>query len=163
MGIRYYAYAFDADRTEAALADPRSVIGDDPLADAWGMPHGAAMAVTNFEQSLPERDMVHLDKAWSPLQALTAARAPGGTPRPAHRMFEGRVTPNGYGWIPWMRALVPEEIAEIADDLVELQQVFDAGDPTKDDAEYISRFLDRAVRFTTEVARSKRGLVYYIG
>ncbi|WP_208544560.1 hypothetical protein [Rathayibacter sp. VKM Ac-2759] len=88
MGIRYYAYAFNADRTEAALADPRSIISDDPLADAWGMPHGVSTAVATFVQSVPERDMVYLDKAWAPLQALTAGRAPGGSPRPAHRMFE---------------------------------------------------------------------------
>lgn len=36
MGIRYYAYAFDADMTARAQADPRSFISDDPLADAWG-------------------------------------------------------------------------------------------------------------------------------
>jgi len=63
MGIRYYAYAFDADMTARAQADPRSFISDDPLADAWGMPHGAQIAVTNFEQSVPETEMLYLDKA----------------------------------------------------------------------------------------------------
>jgi hypothetical protein len=33
MGIRYYAYAFDADMTTRALADPASFISDDPLAE----------------------------------------------------------------------------------------------------------------------------------
>ncbi|WP_208544559.1 hypothetical protein [Rathayibacter sp. VKM Ac-2759] len=73
------------------------------------------------------------------------------------------MTPDGYGWIPWVRALVPEEIAVIADDLVELQREFDVADPTNDDAEYVSHFLNRAVRFATEVGRSGRGFVYYIG
>ena len=48
MGIRYYAYAFDADLTERALADPRSVIGETALAGAWGMPHGAAIETADL-------------------------------------------------------------------------------------------------------------------
>ena len=45
MGIRYYAYAFDADQTEAALADPHHFLSDDPLADAWGLDRGNAISV----------------------------------------------------------------------------------------------------------------------
>ena len=33
MGIRYYAYAFDNDQTDRALANPRAFISQDPLAD----------------------------------------------------------------------------------------------------------------------------------
>lgn len=40
MGIRYYAYAFDADRAQQAVDDPHSILSSDPLADAWGLePH----------------------------------------------------------------------------------------------------------------------------
>src|SRR5699024_1047701 len=105
MGIRYYAYGFDAEMTEAALANPLSVISEDPLADAWGMPRGAHLAVTNFEQSVPTTRMLYLDKAWSAMQALTAPNLPGEAPRPAYRMFEGRVTMDGYGWLPWARSI----------------------------------------------------------
>lgn len=64
MGIRYYAYAFDKHLTGAALADPYSVIGVDPLADAWGLPPGFTSGVTDFTPSVPERDLLYLDKAW---------------------------------------------------------------------------------------------------
>ncbi|OJU39953.1 MAG: hypothetical protein BGN97_14110 [Microbacterium sp. 69-10] len=89
MGIRYYAYAFDAELTDAALADPERFTSDDPLADAWGMPHGAQIATTNFEQSVPKTEMLYLDKAWSYLQALTRPVDGGDDGRPSFRMFEG--------------------------------------------------------------------------
>lgn len=163
MGIRYYAYAFDADMTELALADPLSFISDDPLADAWGMPHGAQVATTNFVQSVPKTDMLYLDKAWSSLQALTAPSAPDDIPRPAYRMFEGQVTMHGYGWIPWARAVSPDDVGQIAEDLVDLQ--YGARDvvATGPDAPYVLDFLQRAVEFATEVASSNRGFAYMIG
>lgn len=163
MGIRYYAYAFDADMTELALADPLSVISDDPLADAWGMPHGAQVAVTNFTQSVPKTDMLYLDKAWSELQALTAPDAPEGAHRPAYRMFEGQVAMNGYGWIPWARALAPGVVAGIAEDLLELQRSVDDDTATDRESRYLLDFLQRAVEFVTQVASSHRGFAYMIG
>lgn len=163
MGIRYYAYAFDADMTALALADPLSVISDDPLADAWGMPHGAQVAVTNFVQSVPKADMLYLDKAWSSMQALTAPSRPGETPRPAYRMFEGRVTMNGYGWLPWARAIAPEEVVGIAEDLVELQHSVGDDGATDQDARYVLDCLQGAVEFLTQVAASNRGFAYMIG
>lgn len=88
MGIRYYAYAFDSEQTENALADPLSVIGSDPLADAWGLEPGSSGGVTD-RQSVPERDLLYLDKAWPYLQGLTAPRPSSGAARAAYRMFEG--------------------------------------------------------------------------
>lgn len=163
MGIRYYAYAFDANMTELALADPMSFISDDPLADAWGMPHGAREGVTNFVQSVPETDMLYLDKAWSSLQVLSAPSPSDGTPRPAHRMFEGQVTMTPCGWIPWVRAPSPDDVVAIADDLVDLQR--SVGDDTVNDQDtrYVLDLLQRAVEFVKRAASSNRGFAYMIG
>lgn len=163
MGIRYYAYAFDADMTALALADPLSVISDDPLADAWGLPHGAQVAVTNFVQSVPKTDMLYLDKAWSSMQALTAPNGADEPPRPAYRMFEGQVAMDGYGWLPWARAIAPEEVAAIAEDLIELQDSVSDERATGSDESYVLDFLQRAVEFVTHVASSNRGFAYMIG
>jgi hypothetical protein len=163
MGIRYYAYAFEADMTARALADPASFISDDPLADAWGMPHGAQSAVTNFEQSVPKTEMLYLDKAWSALQAMTEPSGEDSRARPAYRMFEGQVTMDRYGWAPWVRALSPDDVAEIAEDLVELQHALRDDVADDCDAGYAIDFLKRAVEFVTGLAASHRGFVYMIG
>lgn len=81
------------------------------------MPHGAVDAVTNFEQSVPQAEMLYLDKAWSGLQRLTAPIDPEVVPRPAYRMFEGEVTPDELGWISWVRAVMPDDVPTIAADL----------------------------------------------
>lgn|SRR5690625_3982951 len=163
MGIRYYAYGFDAEMTEAALANPLSVISEDPLADAWGMPRGAHLAVTNFEQSVPTTRMLYLDKAWSAMQALTAPNLPGEAPRPAYRMFEGRVTMDGYGWLPWARSIAPDEVAEISEDLMEVQhRVSEALRPDMDLRDELD-YLQRAMEFVAHVAAADRGFAYMIG
>ena len=163
MGIRYYAYAFDADMTARAQADPMSVISDDPLADAWGMPHGAQTAVTNFEQSVPMTDMLYLDKAWSVLQEITRPGATDRRPRPAYRMFEGQVAAHEHGWTAWVRALSPGDVPEIAEDLAELQRAMRKGEADDDETRYLLDFLNRAVEFVTNVAASNRGFAYLIG
>ena len=55
----------------------------------WGLEPHAIVSVTMFEQAIPKRDMLYLDKAWRELQELT--RPPHGShpTRPAYRMFEG--------------------------------------------------------------------------
>ncbi|QHC63473.1 DUF1877 domain-containing protein [Rathayibacter festucae] len=163
MGIRYYAYAFDADLTERALAYPRSVIGETALAGAWGMPHGAAIEAADLPQPVPEDDMLCLDRAWSGLQALTAPRSPGQPPRPAHRMLEGRVSLRGMCWDPWTRAVLPGEVPEIADDLLALRQELEEGLSQHPEGEQLGQYLDRAVDFASRIARSGRGFVYLIG
>jgi hypothetical protein len=75
MGIRYYAYAFDADRARQAVDDPHSILSSDPLADAWALEPHASVSVATFEQVSPKRDMLYLDKAWSALQS-SRARGP---------------------------------------------------------------------------------------
>ncbi|WP_426520271.1 hypothetical protein ACPPVQ_07715 [Diaminobutyricibacter sp. McL0618] len=163
MGIRYYAYAFDADMTERAKADPRSFISDDPLADAWGLPHGAQTAVTNFEQSVPSTEMLNLDKAWPLLQEITKPSATDRRPRPGYRMFEGQATMHGDGWTPWVRALSPTEVIEIAEDLVELLPAVRDAEIAHRDTRYVLDYLNRAVEFVTGVAASNRGFAYLIG
>lgn len=171
MGIRYYAYAFEAEMTAHALADPRSIVSADPLADAWGLPPGSRDGVATFTPAIPERDMLYLDKASSLLQQCTA---PIGeeAPRPAHRMFEGEVSSTDWGWKAWVRALTPDEMVEIAHDLTN----FDDDDaaarmrsfarPERDAAsetDYGMEYLRRARDFAVALAADGRGMVYLIG
>lgn len=168
MGIRYYAYAFDADHSEAALTDPRAFISSDPLADAWGFEPHARLAWATFEPRVPERDLLYLDKAWPDLQALTLLTSPPGVARPAYRMFEGDVTVSvdGWSWDPWVRALAPTEIRLIAEDLDDLDADV-GGDrlrgPMRTDCDYVLHFLEQARRFTSGLARDGRGMAYLIG
>ena len=151
MGIRYYAYAFDADRTAEALASPRLLLS-----------------------SVPDRDMLYLDKAWGALQNLTRPRPDGDGPRPSYRMFEGGVDMNaGFsGWKPWMRPLTPGEVKVIARDLEELCRELgpepppdegggsDGGEPV---SPYVLHYLHRARRFASGLVEDGRGMVYMIG
>lgn len=173
MGIRYYAYAFDGDQTEKALADPLTVIGSDPLANAWGLEPGFTEGVTDFRRTLPEQDFLYLDKAWTHLQRQTAPRIPGAESRAAYRMFEGQVTQaDGGSWRPWVRALPPGEVALVASDLQTISdQDVEAGlaefcvsSQTLDsELAYVTQFLHRATDFTGACAAGGRGLAYLIG
>lgn len=163
MGIRYYAYAFNSDQTEVALADPERLLSADPLADAWGFPRGAVRAVTNFEQSVPKSEMLYLDKAWSGLQRITASTNRNDPARPAARMFEGQVTPYESGWIAWVRAIMPEEVPGIATDLASLVQEDWHKKVEVDDHDYINDYLERSAEFTAELSSTSCGFVYMIG
>lgn len=171
MGIRYYAYAFDAPLTERALADPHSILSADPLADAWGLEPGAAVSYTTFEQAVPERDLLYLDKAWRELQALTAPVSRGDAPRPAYRMFEGHVAMHGFGWDAWVRTLRPSDIPEIAADVAALERTETirrghaggAAAAPDSEAAYVMSHLSAARRFTALLAEENRGMVYMIG
>lgn len=168
MGIRYYAYAYEKHQTAAALAHPRAFIGSDPLADAWGFEPHARVANVSFEQAVPERDLLYLDKAWSDLQALTAPRSSLESQRPAYRMFEGAVTMCDGGWRPWVRALAPDEVAPVAPDLDALvQEIASAGLPVgariRGGEEYALHFLHRARLFVRGLASEGRGMAYLIG
>jgi|GEM_PF-1519418 len=145
MGIRYYAYAFDGDLTEQVLADPRSALPEDPLADAWGFEPGARPGYVTGEQRVPERDMLYLDKAWRHLQHVAAPGETDTEARPAYRMFEGEVVMNGPGWEPWIRVLTPPELPAIARDL---------GGITESDTE---RRL-RRIRYFGEASMTRSGM-----
>lgn len=67
MGIRYYAYAFEAEDTERAIQDPRAMMARDPLSDVWGIVSGRRGDVATLKQHTPERNMLYLDKAWGAL------------------------------------------------------------------------------------------------
>lgn len=176
MGIRYYAYAFEGDQTAQAIADPYSILSDDPLADAWGLEPHAAVSVATFEQVTPERDMLYLDKAWRELQAITAPQADTGsgtaTARPAFAMFAGDVTHHSMGWDPWVRVLSPEEVVPVAGDLLRISDAdaeavirarsYFGRDPDQEVA-YVLQFLARARGFMAELAAAGRGMVYMIG
>ena len=113
MGIRYYAYAFDADLAQQAVDDPHSILSSDPLADAWGLEPHASVSVATFEQVSPKRDMLYLDKAWSALQSLTRSGPGSPAAGSCYRMFEGNVTMHVMGWDPWVRTILPEEVPAI--------------------------------------------------
>jgi len=168
MGIRYYAYAFEKDQTDQALANPRAFIAADPLADAWGFEPHASVATVTFEQAVPMRDLLYLDKAWPDLQSLTGATSSDGRPRPAFRMFEGEVTMCDGGWHPWVRALTPEEVVEVADDLAALEHEIASvglvpGGADGEDEDYLLHFLRRARTFVQCLAAEGRGMAYLIG
>lgn len=170
MGIRYYAYAVDAALAEHSMADPRAFISSDPLADAWGLEPHTAISVATFEQRLPRRDLLYLDKAWSYLQLLTRPFPPQEPTRPSYRMFEGAVTPrrDGYGWDPWVRALRPGEMGPIACDLVELtntpaELVHPYLGTQGEHVDYVMQYLEAARSFVLDLVRDGRGMAYLIG
>ena len=174
MGIRYYAYAFDSDQTGNALADPLTVIGSDPLADVLGLEPGFTQGFTDFRQSLPERDLLYLDKAWPYLQRVTASHSSGAGARAAYRMFEGWVTYTDHGctWRPWVRALPPHEVALISRDLetisdhdleADLDRSCSSRQALESELAYAAPFLHRAKVFPHAVASEGRGFAYIIG
>ena len=173
MGIRYYAYAFDADRAQQAVDDPHSILSSDPLADAWGLEPHASVSVATFEQVSPKRDMLYLDKAWSVLQSLT--RSGPGSPAAGSccRMFEGNVTMHDMGWDPWVRTILPEEVPAIRDDLCAIDEdqartwarTWRSRHGVDDDDElrYVLDYLTWAQEFVEALATDGRGMVYLIG
>lgn len=170
MGIRYYAYAFDKEQTDQALADPRAFIASDPLADAWGFEPHARTGVVTFEQSVPKRDLLYLDKAWRGLQALTGPTPTQALARPAYRMFEGKVafSHGGLSWSPWVRVLDPAEVRLIAQDLGGLtadgvRDRLRRDGATQDEVDYVLPYLESARSFVNDLARDGRGMAYLIG
>ncbi|WP_155838556.1 DUF1877 domain-containing protein [Arthrobacter castelli] len=143
------------------------MIGADPLADTLGLQPGFTSGVTDFEQSLPERDLLYLDKSWRYMQELTAPVSAEVTPRPAYRMFEGDVTHCSDGWAPWVRAVPPDEVAIIAADLAGISlHVMATAQPARSEGsqtDYEIEYLKSAVEFVTRLAATNRGLVYLIG
>lgn len=171
MGIRYYAYAFDAELAQQAVAYPRSILSSDPLADAWGLEPHVAVSVATFEQAVPKRDMLYLDKAWRALQTLTRSTSADGVARASHRMFEGGVTMHGLGWDPWVRTILPEEVPAISDDLCAIGDVqvrASARDwtgvrDTEEELQYVLDYLRRAQEFVRTLSADGRGMVCLIG
>ena len=171
VGIRYYAYAFDAARTRQAIENPRSILSRDPLADAWGMEPHASSGIATMEQVSPKSDMLYLDKAWRDLQSMTRPTDPTAPPRPAFRMFEGQVRTCTEGWDAWVRTILPDEVAAIRDDLWRLGapdvDAQCAANPhsreLEDERHYVYAYLRRAQEFMVGLAERGRGMVYVIG
>jgi hypothetical protein len=173
MGIRYYAYAFDADHAVHAADDPHSILSSDPLADAWGLEPHASVSLATFGQVPPRRDMLYLDKAWSALQSLTrpASDPPGAGS--CHRMFEGNVTMHALGWDPWVRTILPDEVLAIRDELCAIDENkvrawartwrSPHGADDADELRYVLGYLTRAQEFVDSLATDGRGMVYLIG
>ncbi len=169
MGIRYYAYAFDPDMYEQARAHPESVLGSDPLADAWGFEPGATGIIhASLKQSLPKNDFLYLDKAWRGLQDVTRS---GGRTRPAYRMFEGDVTWPGICYESWIRTISPSEVPAIAEDLHEInnEHISDlieipsgCDESHRSYVEYLRNHLRKAERFVNDLSDQGRGFVYTI-
>lgn len=173
MGIRYYAYAFDADLAQQAVDDPHSILSSDPLADAWGMEPHASVSVATFEQVSPRRDMLYLDKAWSALQSLTHPTPDVPGAGSCYRMFEGHVTMHDMGWDPWVKTILPEEVPAIRDDLCAIDESrvrawarawrSPHGADDEDELRYVLDFLRRAQEFVESLVAEGRGMVYLIG
>lgn len=173
MGIRYYAYAFDADLAQQAVDDPRSILSSDPLADAWGLEPHTSVSVATFEQVSPKRDMLYLDKAWSALQSLTRPTTDAPGAGSCYRMFEGNVTMHDMGWDSWVRTILPGEVPAIRDELcaIDESQVrrwagtwrSRHGADGDDELRYVLDYLTRAQEFVDALARAGRGMVYLIG
>ena len=170
MGIRYYAYAVEADRIEDALECPSMFLSCDPLADALGIEVGAMSGTAIMRQVVPEQDMLYLDKAWSELQELSRTGGYDGGPRPSYRMFEGKVCMFGMGWEPWVRVLRPEEMKAISLDLKSLCleeefPILEHGDGISggERISYVASYLRAACRFADVLVGSGRGMVYMIG
>lgn len=171
MGIRYYAYAFNSDQTEEAMKDPMRFVSSDPLADAWGFEPGASGFLNaTWEQAVPQRDMLYLDKAWKHLQDITGP-SDGSPVGPSYRMFEA--TPGWHVHGPWNRALSPDEMVAIAEDLaritdadatrrVRANRYFGRKASTLD-VEYALLYLHKAREFADGLVRDGRGMVYTIG
>ncbi len=173
MGIRYYAYAFDAVHARQAIEDPRSILSSDPLADAWGLEPHATVSFTTFEQVPPKRDMLYLDKAWAALQDLTLPDSKTDAAASCHRIFEGNVTMTGFGWEPFIRTILPTEMPAIHSDLA----LFDEfrvrawadgwrsphGANRDDELRYVLDYLEKAQQFVEALTADGRGMVYMIG
>ena len=157
MGIRYYAYPVAAEDIERARLDPWLYLSDDPLSDAWG------------PAELRPR-MLYLDKCWRALQHLLGPREDRPA-RPSFALVEGQVTFAGNGgWYSWLRVIDPEQLTEIARDIVlvdedDVRELFPAqpGEMQRDTVDYVAPYLADAQRFVTELAREGKGLVYTIG
>lgn len=158
MGIRYYAYPITADEYPRALENPCPFHGRDPLMDAWGP-----------SDARPE--MLYLDKCWWELQELlgTVSEAPK---RPAFQLVEGRVTDTPTGWIPFERALSPDQVKAVAADLSTVSEqdvrrmLSESQDPRAsrpEEYDYIVHHLAAAQAFTESLAANGLGLVYLIG
>lgn len=173
MGIRYYAYAFDGDRAQLAVDSPKSICSSDPLADAWGLERHSTVSVVTGEQTSPKYDMLYLDKAWSALQDLTRPAPENPGAGASYRMFEGEVEMNDFGWDPWARTILPEEVPAIRDDLCSIDQArvqawahawrgpYAARD--EPDVRYVLDYLERAQEFVQSLVAVGRGMVYLIG
>lgn len=166
MGIRYYAYAFDAHQTDAAVAHPRAFVSTDPFADARGMEAHVRVGVATMKQRSPERDMLYLDKAWSKIQRIARPRSTDTHDRPALRPFDGDVAYTDMGWDPFVQAVTPEDVALAAPDVSDLLGEIESGGCTgidEEDREYVLHYLRRASEFVADLAADGRGMVYLIG
>ena len=115
--------------------------------------------------------MLYLDKCWNELQALLTS-AEGEADRPALQLVDGIVTVTCEGWIPVERALSPEEVKAVADDLATVaesdvrriaSQFQRSNESEQMEYDYITQFLAAAQGFTASLANDGRGLVYRIG
>lgn len=173
MGIRYSAVSFDAALSDKARQWPYRVYHNDPFEGSKDVGCSDRCDHSKREWSDPCRGYLGLDKAWRTLQRLTEPTWPDPA-RPAYRMFEGDATfVNEWPWeIPWVRAVLPEEVPAIRDDLLTLG--IDDFDPAfrwrhnsdgtvVDDFDYEAMFLEHAKTFLAWLAEDGRGMVYLIG
>jgi hypothetical protein len=89
-------------------------------------------------------------------------------------MFEGSVTEVNGGWeyLPWVRALAPDDIAVIAADLetiteqdieASLKNHFSLHPDDDNERSYVAENFERAKRFIRGLKEEGRGFAYMIG
>ena len=88
--------------------------------------------------------------------------------RPCAAMVHGQVTMcgNGVEYHPWFGVLDPDEVAEVARDIVLVDEpvaVPGRRERVLYEADYVSRYLGAAREFACDLADEQSGLVYTIG
>lgn len=179
MGIRYSAAAFDADLSDIARTTPFRIVRNDPFDALIGIgcpPHCQHIRADEDDPwydgwTQTCRGELDLERAWIDLQRLTHP-AEGHVARPAYRMFEGSVGyDRNYGDVPWVGAILPDEVPAIRDDLRMLIAGFtkalrtgceDDLPPAADCFDYDLSLLEKAESFTTCVVADRRGMIYVI-
>ena len=112
-----------------------------------------------------------LPRRWARIARATPSDVPDvGS---CYRMFEGSVTMHGLGWDPWVRTILPAEVAAIRDDLCAIDEdqvrtwasTWRSRHGVNDDDElhYVLDYLTRAQEFVESLAADGRGMVYLIG
>ncbi|TSD62339.1 hypothetical protein [Aeromicrobium piscarium] len=147
MGIRYYAYQVEPHFIGLARHDPSLFLSADPSTGGASRSDGS---------------IVGLDQRRRQLYRLTTG---GAEPRPSSRLFAGDARHPGddASWVPCIRVLEPDEVSEIAADLVLVGEKDVCAMFRDEEIAGVMAFLTRVQHFVVDTARAGNGIVYLIG